>query len=88
VQRRLDDFRKAIFVSESHRIDGQQFLNNAIADRRRAAAVDDVVADVLALDEVDDVFGDVGGVVADALEVLGDRMSSKAGNTTLESPIM
>ena len=35
------------------------------------AAVDDVVADVLALDEVDNVFGDVGGVVADALEVFG-----------------
>jgi hypothetical protein len=29
------------------------------------------VADVLALDNVDNVFGDVGGVVADALEVLG-----------------
>src|SRR6266478_4499808 len=37
------------------------------------AAVGDVVADVLALDEVDDVFGDVGGVVADALEVFGDE---------------
>jgi hypothetical protein len=36
------------------------------------AAVDGGVADVLALDDVDDVFGDVGGVVADAFEVFGD----------------
>src|SRR6266478_3906195 len=43
------------------------------------AAVDDVVADVLALDEVDDVFGDVGGVVADALEVLGDEDQFERG---------
>src|SRR6266403_4686921 len=43
------------------------------------AAVDDVVADVLALDEVDDVFGDVGGVVADALEVLGDEDEFEGG---------
>jgi len=46
------------------------------------------VADVLALDEVDDVLGDVGGVVADALEVLATRINSNAGKTTLESPIM
>ena len=31
------------------------------------------MADVLALDDVDDVFGDVGGVVADAFEVFGDE---------------
>ena len=37
------------------------------------AAVDCGVADVLALDDVDDVFGDVGGVVADAFEVFGDE---------------
>ncbi len=37
------------------------------------AAVDDVVADVLAMDKIDDVFGDVGGMVADALEVFGDK---------------
>jgi hypothetical protein len=37
------------------------------------------VADVLALDEVDDVFGDVGGVVADALEVLGDEDQFERG---------
>src|SRR6266478_6911551 len=43
------------------------------------AAVDDVVADVLALDEVDDVFGDGGGVVADALEVLGDEDEFEGG---------
>src|SRR5207249_507448 len=35
--------------------------------------------DVLALDEVDDVFGDVGGVVADALEVLGDEDELERG---------
>jgi len=37
------------------------------------------VADVLALDEVDDVFGDVGGVVADALEVFGDEDQFECG---------
>jgi len=37
------------------------------------------VADVLALDEVDDVFGDVGGVVADALEILGDEDQFERG---------
>src|SRR6267154_1419113 len=43
------------------------------------AAVGDVVADVLALDEVDDVFGDVGGVVADALEIFGDEDQFERG---------
>src|SRR5689334_19864895 len=43
------------------------------------AAVGDVVADVLALDEVDDVFGDVGGVVADAFEILGDKDQFERG---------
>src|SRR5438094_290632 len=38
----------------------------------RSAAIDGGMADVLALDEVDDVFGDVGGVVADALEIVVD----------------
>jgi hypothetical protein len=38
-----------------------------------SAAVDGGVADVLALDDVDDVFGDVGGVVADAFEIFGDE---------------
>jgi hypothetical protein len=37
------------------------------------------VADVLALDEIDDVFGDVGGVVADALEILGDEDEFERG---------
>src|SRR5260370_36760916 len=37
------------------------------------AAVDGGMADVLALHEVDDVLGDVGGVVADALKVLGHQ---------------
>ncbi len=43
------------------------------------AAVDGGVADVLALDEVDDVLGDVGGVVADALEVFGDEDQFESG---------
>ena len=37
------------------------------------------MADVLALDEVDDVFGDVSGVVADALEVFGDEDQFEGG---------
>src|SRR2546429_6472328 len=45
----------------------------------RSAAIDGGMADVLALDEVDDVFGDVGGVVADALEVLGDEDQFERG---------
>src|SRR6266566_9901315 len=45
----------------------------------RSAAIDGGMADVLALDEVDDVFGDVGGVVADALEVLGDENQFERG---------
>src|SRR5438445_12984341 len=47
--------------------------------RKGLAAVDGGVADVLALDEVDDVFGDVGGVVADALEVFGDENQFERG---------
>src|SRR6266571_5484825 len=47
--------------------------------RAGLAAVDGGVADVLALDEVDDVLGDVGGVVADALEVLGDEDQFERG---------
>jgi len=48
-------------------------------------AVYSVMSDILALDQVDDVFGDVGGVVTDALEVLGDedefeRRKDDAGN--------
>ena len=43
------------------------------------AAVDGGVADVLALDEVNDIFGDVGGVVADALEVFGDEDQFERG---------
>jgi hypothetical protein len=38
-----------------------------------STAVHGWVTDVLALDDVDYVFGDVGGVVADALEVFGDE---------------
>src|SRR6266571_4434210 len=47
--------------------------------RAGLAAIDGGVADVLALDEVDDVLGDVGGVVADALEVLGDEDQFERG---------
>src|SRR5260370_12272638 len=43
------------------------------------AAVDGGVAGVLALDEINDVFGDVGGVVADALEVFGDEDQFERG---------
>jgi hypothetical protein len=45
----------------------------------RSAAVDGGVADVLALNDVDDVFGDVGGVVADAFEVFGDKDEFERG---------
>ena len=41
--------------------------------------VDGGVADVLALHEVDNVLGDVGGMVADALEVLGHEDQLKRG---------
>jgi hypothetical protein len=44
-----------------------------------SAAVDGGVSDVLALDDVDDVFGDVGGVVADAFEVFGDEDEFERG---------
>ena len=37
------------------------------------------MADVLALDEVDDVLGDVGGVVADVFEVFGDEDQFERG---------
>jgi hypothetical protein len=38
-----------------------------------STAVDGWVTDVLALDDVNDVFGDVGGVVADAFEIFGNQ---------------
>src|SRR5713226_10772263 len=47
--------------------------------RQELTAVDGGVADVLALDQVDDVLSDVGGVVADALEVLGDEDQFERG---------
>jgi hypothetical protein len=43
------------------------------------AAVDGGVTNVLALDDVDDVFGDIGGMVADALEVFGDEDELESG---------
>jgi hypothetical protein len=45
----------------------------------KLAAIDAGVADVLALDDVDDVFGDVGGVIADALEIFGDEDQLEGG---------
>ena len=33
----------------------------------------------MALDDVDDVFGDVGGVIADAFEVFGDEDEFEGG---------
>src|SRR6266851_1855261 len=53
--------------------------DRVMLDARGLAAVDGGVADVLALDDVDDVFGDVGGVIADALEVLGDEDEFERG---------
>src|SRR6266852_5669287 len=44
-----------------------------------SAAVDGGVADVLALDDVDDVFGDVGGVIADAFEVFSHEDKLESG---------
>jgi hypothetical protein len=48
-------------------------------DKVGLAAVDAGVADVLALDDVDDVFGDVGGVVADTFEIFGDEDELEGG---------
>ena len=45
----------------------------AKATQMRLAAVDRGVADVLALDDVDYVFGDVGGMVADAFQIFGNQ---------------
>ncbi len=51
----------------------------ALSTEEPLAAVDGGVADVLALDDVDDVFGDVGGMVADALEIFGDEDEFERG---------
>src|SRR5256884_3934057 len=48
-------------------------------NRVALGAVDRGMADILALDEIDDVLGDVGGVVTDALEVLGDEDQFESG---------
>src|SRR5689334_6439658 len=45
----------------------------------RLAAVEGGVADVAAGDEIDDVFGDVGGVVADAFEIFGNHDEFEGG---------
>src|SRR6476646_9356393 len=44
-----------------------------------SAAVHGGVTHVLALDDVDDVLGDVGGVIADALEVFGNEYELEGG---------
>ena len=41
--------------------------------------VGNVVADVLARDEVDNVLGDIRGVVADALAIFGDEDQFERG---------
>ena len=58
---------------------GQHYAGFALYQGRSLAAVDDVMADVLALDEVDDIFGDVGRVVADAFEIFGDEDQFERG---------
>src|SRR5204862_4620233 len=55
------------------------FFYQSGACEKLLAAVDGGVADVLALDQVDDVLGDVGGVVADALEIFGDEDQFEGG---------
>src|SRR6266403_2005430 len=54
-------------------------MSTTTVSHAELAAVDGGVADVLALDEVDDVLGDVGGVIADALEVFGDEDQFEGG---------
>ncbi len=44
-----------------------------------SAAIHGGMADVAALDDVNDVFGDVCGVVADALEIFGDENQFEGG---------
>jgi hypothetical protein len=48
-------------------------------ERFGLAAINRGVADVLALDDIDNVFGDVGGVVADAFEIFGDQDQFEGG---------
>ena len=52
---------------------------NGAAHPKRLAAIDAGVANVLALDDVDDVLGDVGGVITDALEIFGDQDQLESG---------
>src|SRR6266403_2367482 len=54
-------------------------MSTTTVSHAELAAVDGGVADVISLDEVDDVLGDVGGVVADALEVCGDKDQFEGG---------
>jgi hypothetical protein len=48
----------------------------------RSAAIDGRMANVLALDDINDILGDIGGVVADPFEVLGneDEFESRKNN--------
>ena len=54
----------------------RKLLEDEVRVARRApslAAIDARVADVLALDDVDDVLRDVGGVIAVAFEIFGHQ---------------
>ena len=62
-----------VWLVEKHTPLGAKNFSAYFGHRNELTAVDGGVADVLALDDVDDVFGDVGGVVADALEIFGDE---------------
>lgn len=51
-------------------------------------AVNCGVAHVASRNHVDHVLGDIGSVVRDTLQIFATRISSNAGKTTEESPIM
>src|SRR5260370_16514769 len=55
------------------------------ARRKGLPAVDGGVADVLALHNVDDVLGDVGGMVADTPQVFGDKNQLEFGKAHARS---
>jgi len=65
-------------------IDGQQYLNNAIADRRRASGGRRRCGGCPGPDEVDDASAMLVAWSPMRSRFLATRMSSKAGNTTLE----
>jgi hypothetical protein len=67
---------------------GQQAVLTVKGDGVQIAAVEGGVADVAAGDEVDHVLGDVGGVIADALEIFGHEDQLEGRKTTDEFSIM